>query len=266
MKIKRAITGILRLLGYLFLLMVLAVLTATVSEKKKQLICRAVVPEILDSAKVRFITAKDIKDLLREKQGRMLGMPLYSINTEKIEKILLKHPYIKQAEAYKDADGVLHIDILQRKPVVRIYLPGRPGFFVDDEGYILPWSSRYPVYVLVASGNIPVPSRVASFKTVYDLPEKTHVQDIYRLACYIDSVPFWKAQIEEIYIDDRGDYTLTPRVGSHAIILGDMEDYRGKFRKLYLFYTHALNNLGWNRYTTINLAFKNQIVCTKRSQ
>jgi len=266
MGIKRFFTGILHMLEYLFLLMVLVLLTATVSEKKKQVLCRDIVPNILDSSRVRFVTEQDVKEILRKKGGRMLGMPLCQINTAKIEEVLLKHPYIKQAEAYKDANGVLNIDIIQRNPIVRIYLPGRPGFFVDEQGYILPWSARYPVHVLVATGNIPALSRISSFRTIYDLPERTHIQDIYRLSRFIDSVPFWKSQIEEIYVDDNGEYTLTPRVGSHAIILGDMDNYKEKFSKLYIFYTHALNNIGWNRYTIINLSFKNQIVCTKRNQ
>ncbi len=265
MRAKKYISGILRMLGYLLLLTVLVLLSAAVAEKKKQVLCRAIVPAIQDSSTVRFISDQEVKDILREKQGRLLGMPLDQINTAKIENILLKHPYIKKAEAYKDVDGTLHIDIFQRNPLVRIYLPGQPGFFIDDEGYILPWSSRYPVHVLVASGHIPVPSRLSSFKTIYDMPGQTHIQDIYRLAWYIDSVTFWRAQIEEIYADNSGEYTLTPRVGSHAIILGDMENYKEKFRKLYLFYTHVLNNKGWNRYSTINLNFKNQIVCTKRN-
>ncbi|MCD6201795.1 MAG: hypothetical protein J7K46_08305 [Bacteroidales bacterium] len=265
MRAKKYVSGIFRMLGYLILLIVLVLLTAAVTEKKKQVLCRAIVPSIQDSAIVRFISDQEIKDILREKQGRLLGMPLHQINTAKIETILLKHPYIKKVEAYKDVDGTLHIDILQRNPLVRIYLPGRPGFFIDDQGYILPWTSRYPVHVLVASGRIPVPSRMSSFKTIYDMPEQTHLQDIYRLACYIDSVRFWKAQIEEIFVDNNQEYALTPRVGSHAIILGDMENYKEKFRKLYLFYTHVLNNKGWNRYTTINLNFKDQIVCTKRN-
>ena len=90
------------------------------------------------------------------------------------------------------------------------------------------------------------------------------MRDIYKMALFIEEDPFWKAQVEQIWVDKDGEYKLTPRVGSHAIILGDADDLEGKFRKLYALYTHALNNLGWNRYTQINLKYKNQIVCTRR--
>ncbi len=266
MKLKRYITGILRALGYLLLAGGFVLLTGAVSGKEKKVICRAIVPEILDSASIQFVTEQDIKDLLLKNEGNMLGMPLWRINTEKIEKDLMRYPYIRRVEAYKDVNGNLYIDITQRRAIVRIYRPGHPGFFVDDQGYILPFSRKYPVHILVAAGNIPVPFRINAFKTIRDLPDKSRILEVYRLARYIDSVPFWKAQIEEIYVTRDGEYTLTPRVGSHAIIFGDASDYREKFRKLWLFYTHALNNLGWNRYNIINLKFKNQIVCTRRNQ
>ena len=266
MKVKKYIAGILRLLGYVSLLLGFVLLIAAMSEKEKKLPCRAISPHVLDSARTKFVTEQDVQDLLFKTEGNLLGMPLRRINTKKIEKDLTRNPYIKRIEAYKDINGTLHIDVVQRNPMVRIYRPGTYGFFVDDQGYILPFSYNYPVHILVATGNITVPSHISSYKTIWELPDQSRMKDIYSLACYIDSIPFWKAQIEEIFVNKEGDYTLTPRVGSHAIILGNISDYKKKFKKLYLFYTHALNNLGWNRYTTINLNFKNQIVCTKRNQ
>ncbi len=264
MKGKKFIPKLLQVEGYFSLAAILILLTGAVAEKEKTLVCRAIVPHILDSMQVQFVSGNDIKDLLLDREGKLLGMPLWSINTKKIEKDLMRHPYIKKAEAYKDVTGNLHIDIIQRKPIVQIYRPGYPDFFLDEEGYILPFSFKYPVHILVATGNIPLPGRVLSFQAIHDLAKPGCLQDIYQLARHIDSVPFWKAQIEEIYVNRAGEYMLTPRVGSHAIIFGDISDYIRKFRKLYVFYTHGLNNVGWNKYTTINLKFKDQIVCTKR--
>ena len=38
-----------------------------------------------------------------------------------------------------------------------------------------------------------------------------------------------------------------------------------KFKKLELFYKNILPTKGWNYYESVNLKFKNQIVCTKSS-
>jgi len=36
-----------------------------------------------------------------------------------------------------------------------------------------------------------------------------------------------------------------------------------KFRNLKAFYLHKINSVGWNKYSIINLKYKNQVVCTK---
>jgi cell division protein FtsQ len=56
---------------------------------------------------------------------------------------------------------------------------------------------------------------------------------------------------------------LTPTVGNHQIILGKIADYRENLNKLQLFYEKGLAEVGWNRYSVINLKYKNQVVCTK---
>jgi cell division protein FtsQ len=52
-------------------------------------------------------------------------------------------------------------------------------------------------------------------------------------------------------------------VGNHKIILGDCSDLEQKFKKLFAFYKDGLNKIGWNTYKTINLKYKNQVVCTR---
>jgi cell division protein FtsQ len=77
----------------------------------------------------------------------------------------------------------------------------------------------------------------------------------------LDSSEFWKAQIEQIYIGN--DVELVPLAGSHIIVLGNFQDIDEKMNKLLVFYQHGLNKVGWNIYETINLKYKNQIVCSK---
>ena len=80
---------------------------------------------------------------------------------------------------------------------------------------------------------------------------------------YVDKNNFWKSQIQQIYINLDEEIELIPRVGRHKIIFGDVSDMDEKFKKLMIFYKKGLHYTGWNKYKTINLKFKNQIVCTK---
>ena len=80
----------------------------------------------------------------------------------------------------------------------------------------------------------------------------------------LNSDSFWSAQIDQIYVDNNDDIDLIPRVGNQQIHLGSTEDYEAKFRNLEAFYDKVLPEVGWNKYSVINLEYKDQIVCKRR--
>ncbi len=263
MKYKGNIRKILRMAGYLLLAIALVLLLGMISRQARHIPCRAVQVHIPDSMQLGFVSPEEVKALVVKSLGSFLGRPLKDISTEMIEKNLKKHPYIRTVEAYKDVQGVLHIEVFQRRPVVKVYLTNGKIIFIDETGHILPFSRHYPVHLLVASGKVSLPAG-RNYRAVSDLPRGNPLQDIYHMALFMDGHPFWQAQIEQIFVEGPGEYSLTPRAGAHAILVGDASSFEEKMKKLKALYTHALNNLGWNIYTKINLKFKNQIVCTRR--
>ena len=94
--------------------------------------------------------------------------------------------------------------------------------------------------------------------------KNTILRDIYYLVDYINDDSFWSAQIDQIFVDKDDKIDLIPRVGNHVIHLGTAENYEGKLRNLKAFYDKVLPEIGWNKYSKINLEFKDQIVCKKR--
>jgi cell division protein FtsQ len=68
----------------------------------------------------------------------------------------------------------------------------------------------------------------------------------------------------QIYVDENGELLLIPRVGDQKIVFGKTDNIIKKFDKLSLFYRKGIVGNGWKKYSTINLKFKNQIVCTKK--
>src|SRR5690606_38519624 len=89
------------------------------------------------------------------------------------------------------------------------------------------------------------------------LNEQKQMMQLFSLANFINQNPFWNAQINQVFINQNGDFELIPRVGNHRIILGNTQNMDKKFNKLKLFYQKGLNNTGWNEYSIINLKFKN---------
>jgi cell division protein FtsQ len=94
--------------------------------------------------------------------------------------------------------------------------------------------------------------------------KNTILKDVYHFVNYINDDDFWSAQIDQIYVDGKDEVTLIPRVGNHIVHLGTFENYEGKLRNLEAFYDKVLPEVGWNKYSTINLEYKDQVVCKKR--
>lgn len=93
------------------------------------------------------------------------------------------------------------------------------------------------------------------------------MDDIWQITKRIAADTFLSAQLIQVYITPERILQLIPRVGNHVIVLGDISDIDEKINKLRIFYSDGISRSGnWNDYKTIDLQFKNQIVCTKNKK
>ena len=191
------------------------------------------------------------------------------IDLEGIEQSLISRQIISKAEAFITEPGVLHVEIRQKTPFVRVFNRMGQGYYLDREGNIIPLSYNFSPFVLVANGFIAEPFRVSQTLNIFDVKhdslsasQKT-IYDVYRLVTFIRDDKFWNAQIEQIYVNSKYEFELIPRVGSHVIELGSAENLEEKFENLKLLYLEGFNKIGWNQYERISLKYKNQVVCTK---
>ena len=66
-----------------------------------------------------FITKKIVNKLLIQNIDSVTSIDKDTLVLNKMESILLENPMIKNAEVYITIDGILSVNITQRKPVVR---------------------------------------------------------------------------------------------------------------------------------------------------
>ncbi|MCI1779160.1 MAG: hypothetical protein LKI53_04295 [Bacteroidales bacterium] len=229
-----------------------------------KLVCRKITVKILDSTENRFVNARDVKELLYEFVGKCKGMPQNGINLFYIEKLLDKRSAIKNAQASLTREGTLRIEIMQRRPVLRIET-GNGGFYVDETGFVFPLMDNYSSYVPVVSGKIPFAIDDRHLGRSGDKEEKW-LKGILDLGEKIRGDSFLDAQIEQIYIDCNGDIKLYPRVGRQTIVIGGISDMNDKFDRLKAFYRNIIPYAGWEKYSSVNLKYKGQIVCKKKKQ
>jgi cell division protein FtsQ len=245
------------------LVIYLVLILSFVLEKSEETRIGKIEVLITDSLQNRFLSTKEVLRLIQPDQSKILGTPDKDVNTAEIEKLIYAHPIVKQVNVYKTASGTLHIDISQRQPLIRIINAWNDDYYIDTEGRIMPWSGKFTAFVPVANGDIRY--RLIRGKE-YDVRDSSLglLHDLYKMGLFLKQNRFWGSQIEQIYVNNQHDIELIPRVGAHLIIFGNMENAEGKFEKLDAIYRTGFGNVGWNGYETINLKFKNQVICSKR--
>lgn len=216
-----------------------------------------------------LLSQPEIDTVILKTAGMLKGKPLGYINTGAIESAIAALPYTAKVSVYENNQGVLFVEVKQREPLLRIINRDAESYYLDGSGSLLPVSQNFTARLLVATGEIgdSYLSRPNYRVNLMSLADSIYIDSLmthlYKLAMYITHDAFLKAQIDQIYVNGAQEFELIPRVGSHVILLGDANDLEEKFRKLYAFYRFGLNKIGWNKYSIINIKYKNQVVCTK---
>jgi cell division protein FtsQ len=246
-------------------LLYLLVLPVFLASSTNSVRCGGIIVDIRDSSDYHFVTRKQLLSLAFGNSAAVLGLPLNKINLLEIENRINVLNELKDAEVYRTIDGNLHIYADQREPVMRVMPDNGGDFFVDEDGIIVRRRNLYTPRLHIAGGNINISTAMLNGVSIFDTTIKyTILRDLYQLISYINNDSFLSAQIDQIYVDDNDQLELIPRVGNQTIHLGTIENFKGKLRNLEAFYDKVLPEVGWNKYSEINLEFKDQIVCKKR--
>ena len=226
----------------------------TIQESRK-IVCTDVRVEITDSTDSQFIRSHEIRDWVLSHNNRLLHQNLESIDLRMIEEGLRKIKAIEDVNVFtsivgkgKPGEGSLVVKIRQRNPEFRVGQPGR-DFYMDRYGKSFDWTPNYTPRVLMVSGVV-----------AYEFARKK----LLPLITYLKDDPFLNAQIDQIHVGGNGNLTMVPRVGEQLIYFGSPDDYERKFRNLKALYKEGFKNGGWTLYKSINLSYRNQVICLKK--
>ena len=134
---KRPLVITLNVLSWTAILVCLLLSSRYTRERKQQRPCREVRVVVLDSAERGFITpAMGAGTGSPREKIPLVGRELSSINTLELERFVRRRGYVRSARVYASIDGVLTIEIAQRKPVMRFNTDDGYNFYVTDDGYV----------------------------------------------------------------------------------------------------------------------------------
>jgi len=222
---------------------------------------------VLDSAVSKYVTQSSINEYLYISGYDIVGNKFKNIDLAKLKKELDKEFYIKEVDIYRSENGVIEVKVTQKIPIARIYTLSGLSFYIDVEGTFLPIFKNYASYVPVFNGNIPQPDD-SCFVHRHNVSDtfyiKTVYKEIYDLTMLLRKNNFLKFIIDQIYVAPENEYEMIPKIGDFLIMFGNIEDAEIKLRNLEAYFKEGAPKLGWNRYSSINLKYTNQIVCTKK--
>lgn len=223
-------------------------------------ICERIEIRVLDSLENNFISQEDIIKVLDKTYGKYLGVTSDSLDLTGIEEIVNRKSAVLKSEAYVTADGTLHIDIIQRKPVVR-FQKQDGGFYADVDGCIFPLQSSFASHVQVIDGHIPIAANSGYKGEITDASEKKWFDSMMNLVNFLENDSRWKGKIVQIHVREDSDLVLVPRTGRERFIIGQPEELEDKFGRMEKYYTAILPEKGSDRYKEVDLRFKGQIIC-----
>ena len=211
-------------------------------------LCQGVDLHITDSLHFDLIDEEMVIGVLQEHSIDPVGLPLEDIDPEKIEATLMLHPLVGKVQCYKTGGDLLRINLSSKVPLVRVINNRGNDFYVDSKGEILSQHSL-AVQLPVATGYI---------------DRQFAANELLQVVRALDRSEFWKAQVEQINVTKDKQIELVPRVGDHLLILGTADNVESKLERLMNFYEKGLDNVGWNKYRSISVAYEGQVVCKKR--
>ncbi len=211
--------------------------------------------EINDQHGDFFTDQLEVIDLINDKGGDyVLGLQVGNLDLDVLESRVEKHPFIKDAQVYKDIEGNLMIRVEQARPIARVLKKNASDHYIDENGRLLPTITKHTSRVLILELE-------HAFSWEKNIQETDYGKELLELLRFINNDEFWKAQIAGIIVKSDGELTLLPQVTKQNIDFGMPTEYMEKFRKLRLFYTEVLPNKGWNTYERVNVKFENQLIC-----
>lgn len=256
---KRLIRYFGRLAWVAGLLLAVAALFSAMNRKSVSLTSDiAVKIEPLEGLDSTLIQKNDVLNILSKSfEENVLGNRLERIDIARIEEVLEKNAFVKNADAYLGADNIVNIEISQRAPIMRVMDHDGRDYYLDAKGIFMPTSKHYTARVPVVTGYIPPHVPDLMYRENYLLKNLFDLIHIFRES------DFYAALVEQIHVSQNGDILLIPKIGKHQILLGKYVNIEPKLKRLKIFYDEVAPYEGWQRYKMIDIRFENQIVCKK---
>jgi cell division protein FtsQ len=233
----------MRLKKYLFFatVFILAILMSAFANFRNS---RRLVEKVMvnfESQGAQFLSDSLVDKLLIQNKGGLPWKAKDSLALSMLETLLENNPYVDNAEVYHFQQGILGVNIQEKRAVVRIQ--GTDQYYLDKAGNQFPISKKHTPKVPLYMGTL----------------EEEQKEDLLSLIDNIDKDPFLRNELASIHYRSNS-YFIGLRSYGFEVEIGMMRRIGEKLSKLKVFCAYHDNHRLKREYTLINLKFKNQVV------
>jgi cell division protein FtsQ len=206
------------------------------------------------------ITQDDIYQMIEGTSIKTIGTPLKDIDLEQIATILQQNPYIKTVNEVRFSTTKLRIVVTLKNILLHVYTQDGHQYFIDEDGYMLPFSLAIKENVPIANGKIT--DAFVEGKNVKENPSNLH--RVFKIAAYMHDNDFYRAQFRQLYVMKNNEIMLIPTVGRHKVIFGTDKNMEEKLFNLQQTYQQGLAYMGMDQYSTLDVRYKNRVIAKKK--
>lgn len=209
-------------------------------------VCPKLQINILDIDERLYLTTDELIDQLWMKNLYPVKQPLTSIPTQAIENLTLQHPMVRTAECYKTCDGVVHIDLTQRVPLLRVVTQDGQ-YYIDTDRKKMPARASIKTPVLIVTGN--VGPRMAA-------------NELSDFAEWLQESDYWHKRISYVKVANPRSIQVVQRDSAATILLGEITNYQPKLNKLQKWY-QGIQGIDISIYHQLDVRYKGQVIGIK---
>lgn len=235
---------ILRTLISLSLIAILGVVLGFASTEAAGRRVRKVHIEVKDEARAGFLDQSRLVDQLGT--NRLEGELLIDVDLQSVVTHLEALDACAKAEVYPHLDGTLHIDVWQRRPVMRVHVVGGDDHYLDRDGERMALDPHHTPHLPIMHVTNPNQAEMG-----------------LRFLNGTQRDAFWNNLTDQLSVNDQGELVLHPRLAGHHIVLGDGSESAHKKRNLLTFYRAQIERGNLRNYKRIDLTYRDQVIAQR---
>jgi len=254
----------LRWLGYCIAICGTVGMLGFIESSKSVAVCEGIEVEFDRNVDEPLLSEDFVRQTLLNVSDQIVGQNLRQVNFDRLESALNAIPFLNHAVVYTTIDNRLKVRVTERTSIARLIDENGVSALIDADGYLMPVSKISALRLPVITGSFGLEkSQVELNLHTSDSLAKPKLAEAYDISSLIYGDSLWKAQFQHLSFESNGDLVAYPQVGNHTIIFGSKR-LEEKLEALRIFYYEGMSQESWNKYKSINLKYKDQIVCTKK--